>query len=269
LSFAEYGDPDGSPAVFVPGAASGASMAFGGGVLVDRGIRLISFDRPGLGASESDPEKSVLSVGADTAELIDALIGRAVPVIANSQGAPFAIAAALQGAATRLILASPSDEVAFPAVTEQLPAHFQQLVASVNQGSALEAEQLFAPYTADSFFDMVMSDPVPSDVAVYSDASFRDRFRRVVQEAFAQGPLGYARDTALAMSPWRLDLHSVHVPVHILYGEDDDSHSPDQGEILASRFANASRVIVRRVGGSLLWACPDIVLDLCSENPGQ
>lgn len=263
VSYAEYGSPDGISVMFVPGAASGSLMAFGGTALPARGIRLISFDRPGLGESDNDPEKTLDSVGADIAELVSALAGRPVPVIANSQGAPFGIAAALCGAATRLILASPSDEVALPEVAAQLPSDFQELVRAVNQASVLEAEQMFTSFTASTFFDMVMNSAAPGDSAVYGNREFRDRFRRVVEEGFAQGPAGYARDTSLAMSRWGLDLQQVDVPVHILFGAHDSNHSPDQGEILAMRFPEASRTLISEIGGSLLWARPDVVLDLC------
>lgn len=267
LTYAEFGSPNGTPAILVPGAASGSLMAFGGTALVARGIRLISFDRPGLGKSDVDPEKTLHSVGADIAELVSVLAGHAVPVIANSQGAPFGIAAALCGAATRLILASPSDEVALPEVTEQLPSDFQQLVRAVDRASISEADEMFRSFTATTFFDMVMNDPSPGDSAVYGNHEFRKRFRLAVQEGFAQGPLGYARDTSLAMSRWGLDLQGVEVPVHVLFGAQDSSHSPDHGKILASRFVGASRKVIPDVGGSLLWARPEIVLDLCGGDP--
>src|SRR5690606_13334769 len=69
LAYAEYGDPDGAPVLFVPGAASGRRMSFGGPLPHRRRIRLISIDRPGLGASTPDPEKTLRSVGADLTRL--------------------------------------------------------------------------------------------------------------------------------------------------------------------------------------------------------
>lgn len=264
VSYAEYGTDGGDPVLFVPGAASGALMAFGGALLDQRDIRLISFDRPGLGASDADPAKSFDSVGADIRELVDTLVGHPVPVVANSQGAPFGIAAAASGAASRLVLASPSDEVAFPSVTAQLPSDFQQFIGTVRDATPVEAVRMFTSFTAATFFDMVMAEPVPADTAVYLDSTFRDRFRRVVEEGFAQGSLGYAQDTALAMSAWGLHLSAVNVPVHILFGSEDRTHSPDLGETLAARFANASRTVVPQAGGSLLWARPELVIDLCA-----
>lgn len=263
LAFTEYGVPDGRPVLFVPGAASSSAMAFGAADLPARHIRLISVDRPGLGGSDTDPEKTLESVGADLAMLVDTLIGGPVPVVANSQGAPFAIAAALAGAASRLILVSPSDEVAIPAVRAQLPPDFQRLVQHVEAASLADATQLFSHFTPDAFIEMVLNDPLPADAEVYGDPGFVARFRRAVEEAFAQGSEGYARDTALAMSRWPFDLSAVNIPVSILVGSDDVSHSPDQCEALSSRFPEVDRVVVPGAGGSLLWSRPELILDLC------
>jgi pimeloyl-ACP methyl ester carboxylesterase len=263
LSYAEHGSVDGSPVLFIPGAASGSSMAFGGEVLKAHGLRLVSFDRPGLGRSEADPAKTLESVGGDVADLVAELAGHAIPIVANSQGAPFAIAAAIAGAATLLVLVSPGDEVAHPPVTAQLPEDMGRFVRSVAQGSLGEATKAFTSFSASSLFEMIMSDPPTADAPVYQDASFRESFRRTLDEGFAQGPLGYARDTALAMSDWGLDLSAVGVPVHVLFGAEDWTHSPDQGRTLTSRLPNASLTVVPGYGGSLLWARPDLALSLC------
>ena len=263
LSYAEYGSAEGSPVVFIAGAASGSSMAFGSGSLESLGYRLVSFDRPGLGGSATDPEKTLESVGADVAELVERIAGHAVPIIANSQGAPFAIAAALADAASVLVLVSPGDEVAYPPVTAQLPEDLQRLVGTVAQGSVSEAAESFSSFTASSLFELIMTDPVAADADIYHDPRFREGVRRALDDGFAQGPQGYARDTALAMSPWGLDLSAMRVPVHILFGAEDWAHSPDQGRTLASRFPSASRTVVPGLGGSLLWARPDLALTLC------
>ena len=76
-----------------------------------------------------------------------------------------------------------------------------------------------------------------------------------LEEAFAQGPDGYARDTLLAMSPWPLDVSSIEVPVDLWYGARDMSpvHSPDHGATLARRIPGARRHVLDEAGGALLW----------------
>jgi pimeloyl-ACP methyl ester carboxylesterase len=265
LAFRTYGPEGGAPLLFVPGAASGSLMRFGEDLLDDRGLRLLSIDRPGLGRSDADQNKSLTSVGDDLRQLTAAL-GGPVPVVANSQGAPFALAAAVTGAGSRLVLVSPVDEVAHPATATQLPGPVRELVAAVAADPA-EAAARFAGFAAESFFDFVLGDHSGSDAAVFGDVDFRALFRAALDEGFRQGSGGYARDTVLAMLPWRLDLDAIDLPVTILFGADDATHSPDLGATLAARIPTAEHIVVPGVGGSLLWARPELVLDAALAEP--
>jgi pimeloyl-ACP methyl ester carboxylesterase len=267
IAYAEYGRPGAVPVLFIAGAGSGAAMAFGGTLLTERGVRLISVDRPGLGKSDDHDDKTFHSVAADLAGVVEGLVGRPVPIIANSQGAPFALAATLEGVASELLLVSPADEVAHDPVTAQLPPDFRQLVEQVGGSDTAEALRTFAPFTAARLFDMIMSAPARADAAVYLDAGFRERFRRVLSAGFAQGSTGYAGDTVLAMRPWGLDFASVRVPVHIMFGAEDASHSPDHGRTLAARIPGATREVIPEAGGSLLWSHSDLVLDRLLSSP--
>jgi pimeloyl-ACP methyl ester carboxylesterase len=205
-------------------------------------------------------------VGDDLHQLTAAL-GRPVPVVANSQGAPFALAAAVAGAASSLVLVSPVDEVAHPATTAKLPEPVRERVSAV-AANPEQAAARFAGFSAESFFDFVLTTHPPSDAAVFGEPGFRALFRATLAEGFGQGPTGYARDTVLAMLPWRLDLAAIDVPVTILFGGDDQTHSPDLGATLTSRIPPAERIIVPGIGGSLLWARPALVLDAASaEHP--
>jgi pimeloyl-ACP methyl ester carboxylesterase len=107
--------------MFIPGVGCGRRMAFGLEMLSEDGIRQISVDQPGIGVSTPDPNKTLDSVAADFAAVIDAFVGRQVS-IANSQGAPFGLALAGTGHASRLVLVSPIDDLSDPPVSAQLPA---------------------------------------------------------------------------------------------------------------------------------------------------
>lgn len=266
LAFRTYGPEAGAPVLFVPGAASGSRMHFGTELLDSRGLRLLSVDRPGLGGSAAHAGKTLATVGDDLRRLT-ATLGGPVPVVANSQGAPFALAATLAGAASRLVLVSPVDEVAHPPTAVLLPGPVRELVAAVAATPEQAAAQ-FASFSAASFFDFLVGTHPPSDAAVFGDPAFRGLLRAALDEGFRQGPDGYVRDTLLAMLPWQLDLDAIDVPVTVLFGSDDATHSPDRGATLVARIPTAERLVVPGVGGSLLWARPDLVLDAaCSGHP--
>ncbi|TFV55791.1 alpha/beta hydrolase [Mycobacterium sp. PS03-16] len=261
LAYAEYGAPHGLPVLFLPGAGCGRLMRFGDSALTARGIRLISVDRPGLGASTADPDKTLDSVADDVAALLDDLAGTPVPVVANSQGAPFGLALAATGRVERLVLASPIDEVAHPPITAQLPTPLRELVARVAADPA-GAAALFSGFTAEGLFARIMADCPPVDRALYDDPAFRRLLRGALDDGFRWGAAGYARDTVLAMSRWPAGLfEAAQVPVTVLFGAHDRVHSPDLGRTLAGRLPTAHLEIVSEAGGSLLWSHSGRVLD--------
>ncbi|GAA1793932.1 alpha/beta fold hydrolase [Actinomadura chokoriensis] len=263
LGWAEWGLPDGIPVLLCPGAATSRWLGFGGGVVEALGVRLVSVDRPGLGVSTPAPGRTFSGFAADMRQFC-ALRGLGDPaVVGNSQGAPFALACAEAGVASALAVVSGADEVAAPRFASVLPADLRGLVertASDPDG----AEDFFTGFTAEAMWDMVMAASPECDLSVYRDPDFAAAYRRALNEGFAQGAAGYARDTVLAMGRWPFELGGISVPVDIWYGEHDTSHSPDNGALLATRMATAQRNVVPGTGGALLWTHAEPILtSLC------
>lgn len=242
-----------------PGAATTRALGFGSGALEALGVRLISLDRPGLGLSTPQPGKSFRDFVADVDEFA-ALHGLGRPaMVANSQGAPFALACAATGITGALAIVSGADEVAAPWFADTLPDQLRGLV-DMTASDPDAAERFFATLDADTMWQMVIDSSPASDLAVYRDPAFERIYRRCLREAFAPGPGGYARDTVLAMGRWPFDLTMIDVPVDLWYGEQDTSHSPDLGSSLAARIPGARRHIVPDIGGAVLWTHAEMIL---------
>jgi pimeloyl-ACP methyl ester carboxylesterase len=109
---------------------------------------------------------------------------------------------------------------------------------------------------------LIITTSPEADQVVYTDPVFRPAFRRAMDEAFSQGPAGYARDTVLAMGRWPFDPADIAVPVDLWYGQQDISpvHSPDLGESLTQMIPKASRHLLPTAAGSLLWTHAEAVL---------
>ncbi|MFI9237177.1 alpha/beta fold hydrolase [Streptomyces sp. NPDC053079] len=265
LGWAEWGPPDGVPVVLCPGAATSRRLGFGAGVVAALGVRLISVDRPGLGVSTSAPGRTFSDFAGDVG-LLCALRGLGRPaMVGNSQGAPFALACAEAGVASALAVVSGADEVAAPEFASALPADLRGLVERTACDPA-GAEEFFAGFNADAMWGMVMAGSPACDLAVYQDPAFAAAYRRALDEGFAQGAAGYARDTVLAMGRWPFTLDGIAVPVDIWYGEQDAGHSPDNGALLASRIPGAHRRLVPGIGGALLWTHAEPILTSLLEK---
>ncbi|WP_234025124.1 MULTISPECIES: alpha/beta hydrolase [unclassified Streptomyces] len=265
LGWAEWGPSDGVPVLLCPGAATSRWLGFGAGVVDALGVRLVSVDRPGLGVSTPAPGRTFSDFAADMRQLC-VLQGLGHPiVVGNSQGAPFALACAAEGVASALTVVSGADEVAAPEFASLLEPDLRGLVERTTRDPA-GAEEFFAGFTADAMWDMVMAGSPDCDLAVYQDPDFAAGYRRALTEAFAQGAAGYARDTVLAMGRWPFALDEITIPVEIWYGEQDTSHSPDNGALLAARMPGAQHHVVPDTGGALLWTHAESILTSLLEK---
>lgn len=259
LGWAEWGPSDGAPVLLCSGAATSRWLGFGAGVVEALGVRLVSVDRPGLGVSTPDPGRTFSDFAGDMRQLcVQRGLGQP-GVVGNSQGAPFALACAAEGVVSALAVVSGADEVAGPEFASVLDADLRGLVERTERDPA-GAEEFLAGFTADAMWDMVMTGSPGCDLAVYRDPDFAAGYRRALDEGFAQGAAGYARDTVLAMGRWPFALDEIAVPVDIWYGEQDRSHSPDNGALLAARVPGARHHVVPGIGGALLWTHAESIL---------
>lgn len=263
LTGRSFGPPMGDPVLFIAGAGTGKSMCFADDLLERAHIRLLTMDRPGMGASDPDSHRTLASTVDDYRTFVEGVIGEpTVPVVANSQGSVFGLGSAVAGWASRLVLVSPADEVAHPVVRSMLPTEPAQLAMLADEEPD-KAARIFYSFTPDKMEQMILAGSGQEDRAWYSDRAFLSRYRQALAEGFANGGAGYVCDSLIAMRPWGLSLERIRIPVTVLFGEEDVSHSPDQGWTLTHRIPGARRRVIPGIGGALLWVCPQTVLDLC------
>ncbi|MGW1375600.1 alpha/beta fold hydrolase [Streptomyces sp. NPDC002446] len=268
LGWAEWGPADGTPVLLSPGAATSRRLGFGPTAVETLGVRLISLDRPGLGVSTPAPARGFTAFAADIREFAARRrLGRPA-MVGNSQGAPFALACAAQDAIGALAVVSGADEIAEPRFAEALPAELRRLVGLAVTDPAA-AERALAGFTPQAMWEMVLANSPDCDRAVYEEPAFAAAYREALEEAFAPGPGGYARDTALAMGRWGIDLSAITIPVDLWYGAEDTGHSPDQGAGLARRIPGAVRHLVPGIGGAVLWTHAEDVLHTLLERAGR
>jgi len=255
LGWSEWGDAHGAPVLFCTGAGMTSSFGFGADAIRELGARLICIDRPGLGGSTPDPDKSLVSYARDvTAVLRSEGIVRPA-VVGFSQGAPFAVAVAGVNAVSAVALVAGQDELAYPPTKRLLHPDVAGLVAAIEADREGFEASFASRVDAEGLWSLIIGMSAPEDRALYNEPAFAAAYRRSLAEGFAQGPAGYVRDLTLAMSRWSTQPEALAVPVSLWYGKRDTSpvHSPDLGATLSSRFPHASLHVLPDEGGSLLW----------------
>jgi pimeloyl-ACP methyl ester carboxylesterase len=268
IGWTAWGDQSGQPVLFVHGAA--LTGALGPAADAVAGARWISVDRAGLGRSQPDPGKDIASVADDTLAMLAALGIARPPAIGFSQGAPFAVELAGRGALSALAIVSGQDDLTYPATFDRLAPDVAQLVGSAAADAVELEDQLTGIADAAGLWTLIVDGSGERDRAVYQQPAFAAALRAALDDGFAQGNAGYARDLVLALGTWPTRPEAVTIPVHLWYGLLDASttHSPDAGATLALRFPKAVRHALADEGGSLLWTRgAEIVAALLAAPP--
>jgi pimeloyl-ACP methyl ester carboxylesterase len=255
LAWREWGPVHGAPVLLCTGAGMSGALGLDAAAVDALGVRLLAVDRPGLGASSPDPNKSFASFAADIAALTGQRGLAGLRVVGVSQGAPFALALAAHGLARAVAVASGQDELAHPELVRLLPAEVARMIdAAAADPSRFEAE-VAATATAEWLWSMIQAMSAPRDRAVYELPTFAALYQQSLREGFAQGPAGYARDLSLALRRWPFAVEDIAVPVDLWFGRHDTSpvHSPDHGALLSRRLRLARRTVDEHAGGAIAW----------------
>ena len=224
--------PDDAPVVVdlhgTPGC--GRSMSAYRAAAAARGVRVVAPSRAGYGTSSPNPGRSVASVAADVAAVLDALgVGR-VMVVGTSGGGPHALATAAGLPDRVTAVASVAGVGPYGAVGLDFLAgmgqdNIDEFGAAV-QGegplrSYLDAQRAaLAGVTADQLAAGMASLLPPPDLAVLTGA-FADDLVEHFTHGLSEGIEGWLEDDLAFVAPWGFELSDLRCPVSVWQGSAD------------------------------------------------
>jgi pimeloyl-ACP methyl ester carboxylesterase len=255
LAMREAGDPEG-PAVVAHHGSPGAGTLFRTEIesAERRGLRLISYDRPGFGGSTPHEGRRVADAAADVAAILDALGVERFATYGTSGGGPHALACAalVKGrcAAAATIAgvgaADAPDLDWFAGMGEGNQAEF---------GAARDGRERLEPVLEEEATGITGAEPEQladalrphlSDVdAAALTGEIAAHLLGQIKTGLEPGVEGWVEDDLAFMAPWGFDLASIDVPVLVWQGEQDlmvpgahgdwlRTHVPTaEGEVLA------------------------------------
>ena len=246
LAVEDYGDPGGRP-VLVHNGTPNSRHLYGPNVTdaAARGLRLISYDRPGYGGSDPQPGRTVADCAADARAICEALgIGR-LAMWGISGGGPHVLACAallpdlVTAAASLASLAPyPADGIDwFAGMGEENAEDFRLMhtdEAAARAKTEKEREGMLAA-TADELAAEFPSLLSPTDAAVLTGA-LAEYLVYSGREGLAPGVQGYWDDGRALAFPWGFDPASISVPVLLMHGREDQFVPFGHGEWLAARI---------------------------------
>jgi len=222
-----------------------------------RGVRVVSYGRPGYGGSTPSPGRDVASAAGDVAAVADALGLSRLAVMGASGGAPHALACAallpdrVVGAVS---LAGPAP------LTEDLD-WFEGMADERPLRAARLGRPARARYAEQDEFDE--SSFVDTDWAALAGpwASLGEDVGR----AEAGGADGLVDDDVALVAPWGFDVAHVPCPVLLVHGSRDRVVPPSHSDWLLGRCPRAELWVRPRDGHVAVLEAVPVALDWLLE----
>ncbi|MEW8658526.1 MAG: alpha/beta hydrolase [Candidatus Thiodiazotropha endolucinida] len=253
LAYAEYGDPEGVPAIYLHGFPGSRLEAR----LFDlparqHGLRVIAPDRNGLGLSDPKPGRQLIEWAVDVEALADNLKLERFFLIGISGGGPYALACAhmcaerLEG----LTLVCPLGPLDQPALLEAMrwPAkiNFRSIrdtpwLSNISfRFSVVPLTQLWPQW----IYQIMLGMAQPPDVAVLNRPTVRKAITASIREAVRQGADGVLQEMSLYTQPWGFDPAEITIPIQLWHGTADKTVPILHGLTLAERLPECEMHIV-------------------------
>lgn len=213
-----------------------------------RGIRLVSYDRPGYGESTAQPGHSVADGAADVEDIAKQLGIERLGVWGLSGGGPYALACAallprLVPAVATLGSIAPwgSPDLDYYGGmgednVQEIQLYFSDPAQAREHGAELREELLqVSPDQIVESWKTLLSDV---DAAVVS-GEFAEHLVYCFRDGLAPGEQGWWDDGVSHLEPWGFGVESITTPVKIWHGRHDRFVPFQHGQWLAEHIPNA------------------------------
>jgi pimeloyl-ACP methyl ester carboxylesterase len=273
LAVEEAGDPGGRPVLvhngtpnsrhlYEPAAADAAA----------RGLRLISYDRPGYGGSTSQPGRTVASCVADARAICAELGISRLAMWGISGGGPHVLACA--ALLPDLVVAAASLASLAPVAAEGLDWFDGMGQLNVDDFKLLKTDEAAARIKLEADRDEALAGSAadlatslaslltPTDAAVLKD-DLAEFLVYTEREGLAPGGEGWWEDGIAHSGPWGFELSQISVPVLVMHGRQDQFVPFGHGQWLAAHVPGAQvrlldddghlTLLVDRVGEVHAW----------------
>lgn len=252
IGFAVYGPPDGTPLFFLHGTPGCRLLGFERDPLIGAlGLRVVSLERPGYGASDPLPGRRIVDHVAELLAGADALGIDTFHIAGGSGGGPYALACAV---------VAPDRVRSLSLLSSATPTDLDGFTRGMGVGNALSYTLLrHAPFLLKPLLAISAAhsrkDPVKSAVLGISQLSASDRaalqeaidelgeetLATLIREAHRQGAAGVYADMRAQGAPWGFEPSDLARPTVMWHGEDDRAVPPHLAAAFADRLPGCER----------------------------
>lgn len=243
LGVLALGDPTGFPVIHNHGGLSSRlDVVAAHRAAVDRGIRIISPDRPGIATSDSQPGRTLDDWATDVAEMADILDLGSFAVMGWSLGGSYA-----QSVAHHL----GDRTVALALIASAIPRQWQDMRGEINSMdrrfmtlSASAPGRLVSRSAFATVGSAARRFPITFAKLAHIPATAAPEIAAAVAEGLTH-PRGVVEEYRILDSPWSFDPNELTAPTRIWQGDRDDLVPLIWGQRLEEAIAGSILTIVR------------------------
>jgi pimeloyl-ACP methyl ester carboxylesterase len=259
IGYQEYGDPNGRPVFFFQGwLGSRLDFAPNSEIATELGVRVISVDRAGCGASDFQPGRTLLDWPRDIAEMADALGFEKFAVCGHSFGGPFVAACAkeLGDRITSAAIVAGISPLSFKGATKGMMS-MVRLILWIGGFPP----QLLRPYvtlmakmtkSSGSSRKMVGSQLPAAELALLDSPRFEGFFENL-GEMTKKGSKGAYWDARVFMNEWGFACSEIQIPVSLFYGTADKNVPIQMGEFYRDAIPGANATFYEDEGHFIMF----------------
>lgn len=270
VAYALYGDPNGFP-VFYQHNSPGSRLeaAIFDEKAAEYGLYLIAADRPGIGRSTYQSERSILDWPKTTAQLAALLGIETFGLIGWSGGGAYALAIARampERVRFTITLASFSNFAEIPDAPQKVTTLANKMSAAFSQKFAKQFGMFFdlmamsLKYKPEMYLDKVQDGMAQMDKLILTDPLYNEEFTQHQREGMAHGGRGAALDAALQYVDWGFSAAEVPGKVHVFHGTADMAVLVEFAEHLARTLPDAELHLLEGQGHYFPVMYQDVIL---------
>jgi pimeloyl-ACP methyl ester carboxylesterase len=259
IALEEYGDANGVPVIFCHGWPSSRTMA----QLTDepareRGIRIISPDRPGISGSTLQPDRKLADWPPVLERIVDRLGIGEFRMLAISGGAPYAYATAvaMPDRVQAIAIVGGAPPIAELSDVEALLPLYRWMLALYRIRPQLLRRLFYLARPVLSLRPPVRLRPLllkmlllrPCDAESLRDTAAFESIFESQRRAWRASAEGVVADAQIYAQPWGFSIEDVRVPVRLWHGKEDRAFSVRLAEELANRLPDCKARFVDDAG---------------------
>lgn len=239
LGVCHWGDPEGARLFWLHGTPGSRLLRQPGTAYLDRGLHVVTYDRPGYGLSTRQPRRNVADAAADVAAIADSLGWDQFAVAGVSGGAPHALAATalLDDRVTRcatVVGGAPADAegLDFYAGMDDESRVYNEIAREGDDDALVKEYQEVRTWLREGMPDVEASGEVKA------------MLRSAFEEALRPGPGGFIDDEKCMARSWGFSLSDIRAPVRLMFAREDSSIPASHAHWLASHIPVAEVIWV-------------------------